>query len=190
MIRVVVIDRHPAMRAGIEAILGRTADVVVVAATSGGLHEIEHTLYRTAPDVVIVEDAPGHLDGVELSRLIKAQPPAPGVVLTADDIDAAEVAAAMLAGADSLVDTRCDAATLIAAVRAAARGEPAFPELDAASRAELASRLPSGDQDILRMRFAAHSVREIARLLKVDTGTLGVRLAEIIARLRASPSPA
>lgn len=63
MIRAAVIDGHPAMRAGVEAILARTPDVVVVAGTSGALHEVEHTLYRTAPDVVIVEDAPGGLDG-------------------------------------------------------------------------------------------------------------------------------
>ena len=50
MIRAAVIDGHPAMRAGVEAILARTVDVAVVAATSGNLHEVEHTLYRTTPE--------------------------------------------------------------------------------------------------------------------------------------------
>jgi DNA-binding NarL/FixJ family response regulator len=184
MIRAAVIDGHPAMRAGVEAILARTPDVVVVAGTSGALHELEHTLYRTAPDVVIVEDARGGLDGIALARLIKAQPPAPKVVLYADGIEPTQVAAAMLAGADALVDSRGDAAELVAAVRSAARGEPRFPELDAASRADVARRLPSDDQPILRMRLAAVSALEIARTLKVDTRTLRARLAAMIERLR------
>ena len=143
MIRVVVIDGHPAMRAGIEAILARTSDVLVVAAASGELHELEHTLYRTAPDVVIVEDAPGGLDGVGLARLIKSLPPAPRVVLHADGVDRALVAAAMLAGADALVDSRADAAELVSAVRSAARGTPRFPEVDVPSRAARERRRPA-----------------------------------------------
>lgn len=189
MIRAAVIDGHPAMRAGVEAILARTPDVVVVAGTSGALHEVEHTLYRTAPDVVIVEDAPGGLDGVALARLIKAQPPAPKVVLYADGIEPTQVAAAMIAGADALVDSRGDAAELVAAVRSAARGELRFPELDAKSRADVARRLPSDDQPILRMRLAAVSALEIARTLNVDTRTLRARLAAMTERLRG-PSAA
>ena len=167
MIRAVVIDRHPAMRAGVEALLDRTGDVQVVAGASDGLHEVAHTLYRTAPDVVIIEDAPGGVDGVALARLIKSHPPAPKVVLHSDGIEATQIAAAMLAGADALVDSRGDAAELVAAVRSAARGKPLFPELDVAGQADLAGRLPAG-----------------------DARTLGARLAAMIERLRAIPSPA
>jgi DNA-binding NarL/FixJ family response regulator len=147
MIRAAVIDGHPAMRAGIEAILARTPDIIVVAGTPGEPHAVEHALYRTAPDIVIVGDDPGRLDGVELVRLIKGLPPAPRVLLYTDGIEPAQVGAAMLAGADGLVDARCDAAALIAAVRAVARRERAFPELDVAA---LADRLASDDEAILQ----------------------------------------
>jgi DNA-binding NarL/FixJ family response regulator len=135
MIRAAIIDGHPAMRAGIEAILARTDDVVVVATSSGEPHEVAHALYRTAPDVVIVEHAIGGHDGVELARLIKAHPPAPKVVIYADGADATLVASAMLAGADALVDSRGDERELVAAIRSAARGRPQFPELDLAAAA-------------------------------------------------------
>ena len=181
MIRAAVIDGHPAMRAGVEAILARTADVVVVAATSGEPHTVEHALYRTAPDVVIIGDDPGHLDGVQLARLIKGLPSAPRIVLYAEAIDATQVGAAMLAGADALVDTRGDAAALVAAVRSAARGEPAFPELDVAA---LAARLPSDYRAILQLRFGAVSPREIARSLGLDAGTLRARVTAMIELLR------
>ena len=172
------------MRTGIEAILARTDDVLVVAASSGEPHEVEHTLYRTAPDVVIVEDAARGIGGVGLVRLIKAQPPAPRVVVYADGVDATLVATAMLAGADALVDSRGEAGELVAAVRSAARGRALFPELDVATRADLASRLPREDRPILRMHFAALSAREIARTLRVDVRTLRARVTAIIEQLR------
>jgi DNA-binding NarL/FixJ family response regulator len=188
MIRAAIIDGHPAMRVGIEAILARTDDVVVVAAASGEPHEVAHALYRTAPDVVIVEHA-ARVDGVELARLIKAHPPAPKVVVYADGADATLVATAMLAGADALVESRGDARELVAAIRSAARGRPQFPELDLASRADLARRLPSQDEPILRMYFAAVAPRDIARSLKLDARTLRMRMAAMIERRRGTGDP-
>ena len=186
MIRAAVIDGHPAMRAGVEAILARTADMVVVAGTSGGLHEIEHALYRTAPDVVIIGDDPGRLDGIELARLIKQQPPTPRLVLYADGIEPAQVGAAVLAGADALVDSRGDAAELVAAIRAVARGEQVFPALDRATCEDLTERLTGEDRTILRMRFAAATPRDIAGMLKLDARTLRARVAAMIELLRGS----
>ena len=194
MIRTVIIDGHPVMRAGIAAILARTDDVVVVADASGEPHEVEHVLYRTAPDVVIIEHAACGLDGVELTRLVKARPPAPRVVVHADWVDATLVATAMLAGADALVESRAQSGELVAAVRSAARGRPLFPELDLASRAALARLLPSEDEPILRMYFAAVAPREIARKLGLDARTLRARMRSMIESLRtaggARPAPA
>jgi DNA-binding NarL/FixJ family response regulator len=69
-------------------------------------------------------------------------------------------------------------------VRSVARGVPAFPELDAAGRAELADLLSSDDQAILRMLLAAASPREIARMLGLDSRTLRARVTAMIERLR------
>jgi DNA-binding NarL/FixJ family response regulator len=192
MIRAAVIDGHPAMRAGVAAILARTSDIVVVADASGEPHEVAHALYRTTPDVVIIEDAPGRLDGVELARQIKAWAPAPRVVLYADGITPAQIAAATLAGADALLDTRAHERELIGAVRDVVRGQTVFPELDPASRDALTGRLAGDDRDILRMRLASLTPREIARLLKIDARTLRDRVSAMIARLRpvAVPVPA
>jgi DNA-binding NarL/FixJ family response regulator len=184
MIRAAIIDRHPAMRAGIEALFARTDDVVVVAGVSGDPREVAHALYRTAPDVVIVEHATPGADGVELARLIKAQPPAPRVVIHADGVDATLVASAMLAGADALADSRGEARDLAAAVRSAARGRARFPELDCATRADLARRLAAQDQPILRMFLAAVAPRDVARALKIDARTLRARMTAIIELLR------
>jgi DNA-binding NarL/FixJ family response regulator len=185
MIRVAVIDRQPAMRAGIEAILDAAPGVQVVAGAGGDLREVAHALYRTAPDVVMVEDAPGRADGVELAREIKALGPGPRVLLHADAPDAVQVATAILADADGIVDSGAQPRELVEALRTIAAGASAFPELDAAERRELARRLPAEDHAILAMRLAATPRREISDVLRMDARALRRRMAAMITRLRA-----
>jgi DNA-binding NarL/FixJ family response regulator len=184
MIRVAVLDRHPVMRVGIEAILETAPDVQVVAAAGGDGHEIAHALYRTAPDVAMVEDAPRRADGVELAREIKALGAGPKVLLHADRPDAVQVASAILADADGIVDSSAQPRELVEALRAVAAGGTAFPELGPRERGELARRLPAEDRAILAMRLAATTRREIAETLRIDSRALRRRITAMIARLR------
>jgi DNA-binding NarL/FixJ family response regulator len=186
MLRVAVIDRHPTMRAGIEAILDVAPGVHVVAGVGGSdRHEIAHALYRTSPDVVLVEDAPGRADGIALAREIKELCPGPKVLVQADSPDAAQVAAAMLADADGIVDSSAQPRELVEALRTVAAGTPAFPQLGPRERGEVARRLPAEDHAILAMRLAATPRREISETLRMDGRALRRRLAAMITRLRA-----
>jgi DNA-binding NarL/FixJ family response regulator len=185
MMRVAVIDRHPAMRAGIEAILERAPGVHVVAGAGGNHHEVAHALYRTAPDVVMIEDAPGRADGVELAREIKAYGTGLKVLLHADRPDAVQVATAMLADADGIVDSGAQPREIVEALRTVAAGGTAFPELGAHERGDVARRLPPEDHAILAMRLAATPRREISDTLRMDTRALRRRVAAMITRLRA-----
>ena len=199
MIRVAVIDRHPAMRAGIEAILNAAPGIQVVAgAGAGDQHEIAHVLYRTAPDVVIVEDDPGRADGIGLAREIKAAGPCPRILLQADRPDAVQVASAMLADADGIVDSSAEPRELVESLRTVAAGGSVFPELGARERRELARLVPAEDHAILAMRLAATPRREISETLRMDGRAVRRRLAAMIAKLRtgataglsaASPRP-
>jgi DNA-binding NarL/FixJ family response regulator len=186
MMRVAVIDRHPAMRAGIEAILERSPGVHVVAGAAGDHREVAHALYRTAPDVVMIEDAPGRADGVELARELKAHGTGLKVLLHADRPDPVQVAAALLADADGVVDSGAQPREMIEALRTVAAGGTAFPDLSARERRELARRLPAEDHAILAMRLAATPRREISDTLRMDARALRRRLAAMISRLRAS----
>jgi len=187
MMRVAVIDRHPAMRAGIEAILERAPGVHVVAGAAGDHGEVAHALYRTAPDVVMIEDAPGRADGVELARELKTHGAGLKVLLHADRPDAVQVAVAVLADADGVVDSGAQPREMVEALRTVAAGGTAFPELGARERRELARRLPAEDHAILAMRLAATPRREISETLRMDARALRRRLAAMISRLRTLP---
>jgi DNA-binding NarL/FixJ family response regulator len=181
--RVAVIDRRPAMRAGFEAILER-AGVQVVAGAGDDRNEIDHALYRTSPDVVIVEDTPGRVDGVELAREIKALGPGPKVLLHTDRLDPVEIATAVLADADGVLDSGAQPREIVESLCVVAGGGTAFPELTARERADLARRLPAEDHAILAMRLAATPRREISDTLRIDARALRRRLLAMITRLR------
>jgi two-component system response regulator DesR len=183
--RVAVVDHQPAMRAGIEAILERADGVEVVAGTDGNPHDAAQALSRMAPDVVMIEDAPGGADGVALARELKALGSVPRVLLHIDRPDAVHVATAMLADADGVLDISAQPREMVEALRTVAAGGTAFPELGARDRRRLAQRLPPEDHAILAMRLADTPRREISDTLRIDGRALRRRVAGMITRLRA-----
>jgi DNA-binding NarL/FixJ family response regulator len=184
MMRVAVIDRRPAIRAGLEAMLV-PAGIEVVAGAAGDRHEIAHALYRTAPEIVIVEDTPGRADGVEVAGELKAHGPALKVLLYTDRPDPVQIATAVLADADGVLDGRAPPREIIESLRTVAAGGTAFPELSGRERGELARRLPAEDHAILAMRLAATPRRDISDTLRIDGRALRRRLLAMITRLRA-----
>ena len=80
MIRVLVVDDHPVLRAGLEAVL-RTEPGFVCVGTAGDGHELLAALRHTRPDVVLLDWRLGHEDGVALCRTLRAETAPPEVVL-------------------------------------------------------------------------------------------------------------
>jgi CheY-like chemotaxis protein len=80
MIRVLVVDDHPVLRAGLEAVL-RTEPGFVCVGTAGDGHELLAALRHTRPDVVLLDWRLGDEDGVALCRTLRAETAPPEVVL-------------------------------------------------------------------------------------------------------------
>lgn len=131
--RVVVADDHPLYREGLVGLLTAAGDIVVVAQAGNGADAVTQTEELT-PDVVVLDLKMPELDGVEATRRIVTAAPHTGVlVLTMYDDDAL-VFRAIQAGARGYVLKSEQPATVLAAVRAVARGDAVFGH-------ELAGRL-------------------------------------------------
>ena len=83
-IRVLVVDDHPAVRQGIEAMLGHEDGIVCIgtAASAGAAHELWPAAERLPADVVVLVDR--HLpdeDGLSLCLWLRTCTPAPAVVM-------------------------------------------------------------------------------------------------------------
>lgn len=119
MIRVMVVDDHPAVRLSMAAFLEAQDDIDVVGEGENGREAVELS-GTLGPDLVLMDIRMPVLDGIQATRLIKAARPEVRVVLiTAYEHD--ELAeAGRLAGADAFLLKGVGGAELCARVRAAA----------------------------------------------------------------------
>ncbi|MBI5106647.1 MAG: response regulator transcription factor [Solirubrobacterales bacterium] len=120
MIRVLVVDDHPVLRAGLEAVLRAEPGLRCVGASHDGA-TMWRLLRRTRPDVVVLDHRREDEDGLELCRAVRGEPAAPAVLLyTAAPSDALRDAARE-AGAADVVDKSVSTDVLFDAIRLAGR---------------------------------------------------------------------
>ncbi len=183
MIRLLIVDDHPAMRAGLTAVLRAEPGIVPLGAASG-VDELEPALRRTQPDVVLLDYHLPGTDGLQLARRLKRRTPAPKVLLYSAWADASLVVPAVLAGADGLLNKSVPAPELYDALRAVARGERVLPPVPQELREAAAAELDPVDLPILSMMLEGTPPAEIAQTLRIDPTELSRRLDAMIATLR------
>jgi DNA-binding NarL/FixJ family response regulator len=186
MVRVVVVDRRPAVRHGYEAILAG-APGVAPAGSAAGRHDLWPLAYRTDPDVALVADPEGD-DGLVLCLRAAVRAPRTRLVLVDDEQDLAVAGA--FAKVAAVVPAAVDVPTLLETVRAVAGGESLLPPLTAAARQRAAAHLGPHDRAILAMRLAGTPAREIAAMVGLSPPQLAGRCAAILAALRRRADPA
>jgi DNA-binding NarL/FixJ family response regulator len=127
MIRVLIVDDHPVLRAGLEAVLRAEPGFVCVGTAADG-HQLLSLVRRTRPDVVVLDRRLEHEDGLELCREVRAEPAAPEVLIYTADGDGTSGAEVEAAGARAVVRKSSGVDDLFDAMRLAARRNgPAEP---------------------------------------------------------------
>jgi DNA-binding NarL/FixJ family response regulator len=121
MIRVLVVDDHPVLRAGLEAVLRAEPGFRCVGGAADG-SEMWTLLRRGRPDVVVLDHRLGDEDGIQLCLQIReAERNAPAVLLYTADPSPAVERSAVAAGAHGIVDKAVDVGVLFDAIRVAGR---------------------------------------------------------------------
>lgn len=188
MIRVAVVDDHHAVRLGLAAMLGAEPDMQPVGAATC-VADTAPLLYRTTPDVVVIDYRLPDGDGLMLCQEIKLQARAPGVVLHSAFADETLTIAAILAGADGVVHKGAPGRELAEAIRLVAAGETALPQVDHAIIRAGGEVLDPADLPILGMLVHGTPRDEVGHVLNMQPGELRDRLRQMLVALRA-PSPA
>ena len=189
MIRILIVDDHPAMRAGLTAVLRAEPGFVPLDAAHSE-RDLWPTLNRTRPDVVVLDyHLPGD-DGLVLCRRIKRQVPAPAVLLYSAHADAALTIPARLAGVDGLISKAAPANELYDAIRRVARGERVLPPISRELLDDAGNRLRSDELPILGMTIEDTPLVDIAATLGVEPVEVAHRIDRMIKRLKIEiPSP-
>jgi DNA-binding NarL/FixJ family response regulator len=181
MIRVTTLDRHPAVRAGIDAILRAQPDIAPVGAAADR-HELWPLLYRTDPDVVLLGQ-PSRGDRLGLCLRIHARLPRTRVIVYAADAGIDAIVPATFAGAHGIIDKAAAVGELLDAIRAVGRDEPAMPAITPSLQRRAAARLQPQDRAILAMRLAGTTSDEIATTIGLRPRDLQARSEAILAEL-------
>ena len=183
MIRILLVDDHPALRAGLTAVLKAEPGLVPLG-TASSEEELWPALRRTRPDVVILDYHLPPADGLQLCRRIKRTIPAPAVLLYSAYADASLVIPGVLAGADAVVNKGAPANELYDAIRTVGRGERVMPPITRQLLDDATGRLDPNDLPVLMLTLEGHPADEIASTLGTDAEDVNHRVDRMISRLK------
>jgi DNA-binding NarL/FixJ family response regulator len=190
VIRVLLVEDHGVVRAGLRKLLTTLDDIEVVGEAADGAEAIELAA-EARPDVVLMDLSMPTVDGVEATRSIVAAGGDVHVVVLTSISDRERILAALDAGAVGYLLKDADPDELIGGIRAAARGEsPLSPK---AAREVLAARagperaeLSPREREVLRCVAAGMPNKLIARELGISEKTVKAHLTRVFQQLGVS----
>lgn len=181
MIRVMLIDDHPVVRAGLRAVLNSFGDIEVVAEGADGTAEIPVDV-----DVIITDIQMPNVDGIEVTRRAVAAGGPPVLILTTYDTQA-DVVAAVEAGALGYLLKDAPEDELHDAVVKAANRERVLSAQVAGVLAERVMRpeeaLSAREIEILKALQTGASNKQMAASLFISEATVKTHLIHIYSKL-------
>jgi DNA-binding NarL/FixJ family response regulator len=180
--RLLVVDDHAAVRAGIRELLHDQDDFEVADAV-GSAEEALAATERGHIDLAVVDYQLGSRSGLWLSRKLKRLPHPPAVLIYSAYADGVLAAAAVVAQADGVLSKGGLGSELCAQVRRVARGDRCLAPLPIWLGDTLRSRFGHEEQAIFGMLLAGLSLDEIGETLNLSPPGLESRLDAMLRRL-------
>ena len=185
--RLLVVDDHPAVRAGLRELLADEADFVVVAAVDTAEAGLE-VAKREPIDVAVVDYQLAGRNGLWLSRKLKRLPLPPAVLIYSAYTDGVLAAAAVVAEADALVSKGSLGSELCREIRYTAVGEGHLPALPPRLAESLRRRLDHDEQALFGLLLAGLPPAAVAATLGLTSAAMEARLRDLLGRLEGLPA--
>jgi len=188
MIRVLVVDDHQLVRAGLVSLLEGTDEFEVVGQAADGAEAVELAA-DTAPDVVLMDLSMPIMDGVTATRVLLAARPEIAVVVLTSFADQVRVAEALAAGAVGYLLKDSHPRDLLAGIRAAAAGyAPLDPRvarslLPSGRTPDPAAQLSQRELQVLRLVTKGMANKQIGRALGISEHTVKVHLGSVFRQI-------
>jgi NarL family two-component system response regulator LiaR len=190
MIRVLIVDDHTVVRQGIRFLLEQQADMEIVGEGENGAQAIARVT-DLLPDVVLLDLVMPEMDGLTAVRELRRLAPSAQIIILTSYHEDDQIFRAIKAGARSYLLKDTHPHELIAAVRAAARGESILHpmvasrllhEMQAHEQAPLGDLTPR-ELEVLKCIAHGRSNAEIATDLVISEPTVKTHVSNILAKL-------
>jgi two-component system NarL family response regulator len=186
-IKVLIVDDHPVVRAGLTSMLGTRPDLEVIGSSSSGEEAIER-VRRSDPDVLLLDLRMAGMNGVDtLHALMRIGTSARAIVLTSFETDE-DIYRAFQAGAQGYLLKDTSLREMVEAIRTVHAGKRYVPSNIASRLAERMMRtdLTVRELEILKMLAKGPTNKEIARALGISDNTVRNHVNSIIEKLDVS----
>ncbi len=200
-IRILLADDHTVVRDGLRALLEKQPDMLVVAEAADGRESVR-LAEEQAPDVVVMDIAMPHMNGIEATRRILAANPHISVVILSMHQDESYVLRSLKAGAKGYLLKDSLRSEVIDAIRSVARGrsfltrkvgrilqEDYVRELERRGLEDSYDLLTEREREILQLVAEGNTNKEVASLLNVSLTTVETHRTHILQKLNLHSVP-
>jgi two-component system response regulator NreC len=193
-IRVLLADDHAIVRDGLRALLDESADIEVMDQAADGLETVRKAL-ELKPDVVVMDIAMPHLNGIEATRRILKSNPETCVLILSQYEESEYVLDAVEAGASGYLLKRDAGAELAEGIRSVwAWGAVLHPmaartlieahlRCECAKRLDAYERLTDREREILILVAEGYTNQQIAEMLHVSPKTVDGHRTNLMSKL-------
>jgi DNA-binding NarL/FixJ family response regulator len=186
-IRILLVDDHPVVRAGLASMLSTIPGLTVCGAACSG-EEAVQLIVSEHPDVLLLDLRMPGMTGIELLKALRTQRfPPKAIVLTSYESDE-EIYRAIEAGAQGYLLKSTPQAEIVAAIQTVHGGKHHIPPRIAARLAErmVRSTLTQRELEILEMVVRGLTNKQIGHALQISENTARNHINSIIRKLDVS----
>jgi DNA-binding NarL/FixJ family response regulator len=193
VVRILIADDHEVVRAGLQRILEAQSNWEVVAVVGNGSEAIQKAT-ETKPDVAVIDYSMPLVNGIEVTRQVRAQLPKTEVLVFTMHDNETLIGELLKAGARGYLLKSDANRHLIAAIEALALHRPYFtPKVSDALLNSFTGRpgkkntlLTSREREVVQLIAEGHTNKAIARLLNISLKTVETHRAAVMRKLNLS----
>ena len=191
MIKIIIADDHPIVRAGMKQIIGEASDLMVVDEAGDG-HKLLSKIRVKNFDVVILDITMPHMNGLDVLKQLKIEKPKLPVIILSIHSEDQYALRVLKAGASGYVTKASAPDELINAIRKVCRGRkyisPSIAEklafnLDANFEEMPHEALSDREYQVLCMLASGKTVTEIAVELALSAKTVSTYRSRILEKM-------